>query len=491
MSTHRMASSSVSRALTLGAMLGLGGCAVGPNFHSPAPPAAGYTAEKLPETTIGADAKGGEAQVFAQGADVPAQWWTLFQSPAIDSLVEQALKSNPDLAAAQAALKVARENYAAQRGASLPTVDLAASSTRAKNAQALSPVLSSNVQLFSLQTAQVSVGYTLDLFGGVRRQTESVRAQTEQQAFLTEAAYLTLTSNVVAAAVQEGALRDQVAATRALVGLNQEALAILRKQLELGQVGPGDVASQEALLAQAEQALAPLEKQLAQQQDRLAALAGAYPSQAPRQPLQLTDIALPQNLPVSLPSALVRQRPDIRAAEANMHAASAQVGVALANRLPDISLTAAAGGAATAWSQLFTNGNGSWSYSAGVLQPIFQGGALMHRQRAAEAAYEQAQQQYRSIVIGAFQNVADTLQALQADARAFKAAADNQRAAAQALTVARLQWRMGQTGRLSVIAAEQAFQQARMGASQAEANRLTDTAALVQAVGGGWWNRRA
>jgi NodT family efflux transporter outer membrane factor (OMF) lipoprotein len=475
--------------LALCAVLGLGGCAAGPNFHAPAAPQNAGLAPILPDRTVGADIRGGEAQVFVQGADVPAQWWALYQSPAINALVEQALKANPDLAAAKAALKAARENDYAQRGAYLPAIGLEATTTRAKTSQALSPVLSSNSQVYSLQTAQLNVAYTLDVFGGLRRQNESTHAQAEQQQFQTEAAFLTLSSNVVAASIQEAALRDQVAATRDLATLNQEALVILRKQRELGQVGPADVAVQAALLAQSQQALTPLEKQLSQQRDMLAALLGRYPNQTPQERVELDEITLPQSLPLSLPSALVRQRPDIRAAEANMHAASAQVGVAIANRLPNVTLGAVAGGAATGWSQLFNNGNGAWSYSADLLQPVFQGGALMHRQRAAEALFDQAQQQYRSTVIAAFQNVADSLEALQTDARALQAAADSQRSAQQALDIARTQLRLGQIDRLSVILAEQTFQQAHIGVLQDQASRLADTAALIQALGGGWWNR--
>jgi NodT family efflux transporter outer membrane factor (OMF) lipoprotein len=478
-----------ARTLALLGTAGLAGCAVGPNFHTPAAPqVSAYTAQPLPGQTAAAPGSGGEAQRFVQGADVPAQWWTLFHSPAIDALVAQALKANPDLEAAKAALRSAKETYLAQRGALLPTVDLGANTLREKNSNALSPVLNNNSQLFSLQTAQVNIAYTLDVFGGIRRQTEAAKAQAEQQRFQSEAAYLTLTSNVVAAAIQEASLRAQVEAAREQAKLNRDALTIMRGQLEAGQIARADVAAQETLLAQAEQALAPLEKQLAQQRDLLAALTGGFSSQPGLPEVDLETLGLPQDLPVSLPAQLVRQRPDVRAAEANMHAASAEVGVAIANRLPNLTLGASAGGASTAWPSLLSNGNDLWSYSAGLAQPIFEGGALKHRQKAAEAAFDQAKAQYRSAVVSAFQNVADTLEALQADARGMAGAVTVEQRAKESLAITQSQLNVGQVDTLNLILAEQAYQQARSVLIQSRASRLTDTAALIQALGGGWWN---
>jgi NodT family efflux transporter outer membrane factor (OMF) lipoprotein len=469
------------------AALALAGCEVGPTFHPPAPPAVGgYTPGPLADPKTAA---AGAAQRFDQGLDVAGQWWTLFRSPELNALVERALKANPDIQAAQAALRAARETYRAQAGALSPTVDASYDLSSQQTSATLSPVLANNQQVFTLHTAQVTVGYTPDVFGGVRRQIESAKAQTEAQRFQTEATYLTLTSNLVAAAIQEAMLRDQIEATRALIKSDRDVLEIMRRQLALGEIARADVAAQETAVAQAEQTLPPLEKQLAQQQDLIADLTGTFPGQSTDPSISLASLTLPADLPVSLPSKLVEQRPDIRAAEANLHAASAQVGVAIANRLPNITLSAGAGGAATQFAQMFSHGDPFWSVAGDVVQPVFEGGALLHRQRNAEALLDQARAQYRSTVLSAFQNVADTLQALQADARSLQAAAAAEASAGDSLKIARRQFELGQVSSITVLGAEQAYQQAVISRLQAEASRYADTAALFQALGGGWWNR--
>jgi len=476
--------------LGLSAALLTSACAVGPNFQRPAAPAiGGYTPAPLPRATAQAATLGGEAQRFVDGADIPADWWTLFHSPALNALVAAALKANPDLEAAKAGLRAARETYQAQRGALLPEVDAGYSVSRQQASTTLAPPLSSNDDLFTLHTVQLTVSYAPDVFGGVRRQVESARAQADAQRFQTEAVYLTVTANVVAAAIQEAALRDQVEATGKIIASIREVTGVMRRQLALGQISGADIAAQETALAQAEQTLPPLEKQLAQQRDLIADLTGHPSSQAPAERLDLAALTLPPDLPVSLPARLVEQRPDIRAAEANLHSASAQVGVAIAARLPSLTLSANAGGSATNIANLFSNGAGFWSVGAGLAQPIFQGGALLHKQRAAEASLDQAKAQYRSAVLAALQNVADTLQALDADARALEAAAGAEQAAARSVAIARRQLDLGQVGGPTVLAAEQAYQQTVITLAQARAQRYADTAALFQALGGGWWNR--
>jgi NodT family efflux transporter outer membrane factor (OMF) lipoprotein len=463
---------------------------VGPDFHAPAPPTvAGYTASPLPARTAAAPTPAGAAQRFVAGLDVSGRWWTSFGSPALDALVDRALAANPDLQAAQAALRVAREAYYAQRGALLPTLDAGYGLTRQKVSQVVAPPLASNVDLYTLHTAQLNVGYVPDLFGGVRRQVESAQAQAESQRFQTEAAYLTLTSNLVAAAIQEASLRDQIAATRGAIEAQSRALQALRDQFARGEIARGDVAAQASALAQLEQSLPPLEKQRAQQADLIAILTGRPPAEVAEDGLRLSDLRLPTTLPVSLPAALVAQRPDVRAAQAALHAASAQIGVAAAARLPNIVLSANAGGASTAVGRLFSPGDVTWALAGSVTQPIFQGGALLHRQRGAQAAYAQAEAQYRSTVLTSFQNVADSLQALQSDASALAAAARAEREAADSLAIAQDAFRHGQVNSIAVFNAEQARQQARLGRVQAEGARLADTAALFEALGGGWWNR--
>jgi NodT family efflux transporter outer membrane factor (OMF) lipoprotein len=428
-------------------------------------------------------------QRFLQDMDIPGQWWTLFHSKPLNDLIEQALKANPDLEAAQAALRVAWENVYAQQGAFFPSIEANFNPTRQQISGELSSPLANGSNIFSLHTAQISVAYVPDVFGGNRRQVESLKAQADSQRFQLEATYLTLTSNVVAAAIQEAALRGQIAATKQIIDIQSQLLKLLQIQYEAGQIASGDVAAQEAALAQVQAALPPLEKQLAQQRDLLARLVGRFPSETLTGEFELSSLQLPQELPVSLPSKLVVQRPDVRSAEEQLHSASAEIGVSIADRLPNITLSADAGTSATAINQLFTSGTGFWALAGNLTQPIFQGGTLLHRQRAAEAAYNQAAAQYRSAVLTAFQNVADTLHAIQSDADALKAAVSSERAADKSLSIARQQLELGDISYLALLNAEQTYQQAMINVVQALANRYADTAALFQALGGGWWNR--
>jgi NodT family efflux transporter outer membrane factor (OMF) lipoprotein len=467
----------------------LAGCVVGPNYHAPAAPqGARFTRHPAPDATVAAAAASGEAQRFVAG-DTPGRWWTLFQSPALDQIVDRALASNPDLETAQAALRVARENHLADTGALYPHIDANLSASRQKNPASLASPLASNAEYFGLDTGQLSIAYMPDLFGGVRRQIESSAAQVQNQRFSLEATYLTLTTNVVAAALQEASLRGQIQATRRSIAIGETILDQLSAQRRAGEIAAGAVAAQAAALAQARQTLPPLEKQLAQQQDGLAVLTGGLPSDTPDDALDLASLRLPTALPVSLPGELVRQRPDIRAAEANLHAASALIGVAEANRLPNVTLTALLGGTSDRLDRLFAPGNSLWSLTAGVAQPIFEGGTLRHKQRAAEAAYDQAAAQYRSTVHVAYQNVADTLEALDQDARALKAAAEAQAATTASLDMARREFRLGEVNSLAVLNADQADAAAALALVQSQAARYTDTVALFQALGGGWWNR--
>ena len=328
-----------------------------------------------------------------------------------------------------------------------------------------------------------------DVFGLNRRTVESLQAQEQQARFALAATHITLSSNVAAAAIQEASLRGQIAATNELITINTDMLEILRTQFAKGYVGRLDVAAQESQLAQVTATLPPLLKQLAQQRDLLAVLSGGFPNQDLPEKFELSSLQLPQELPVSLPSQLVQQRPDVRQAEENLHSASAQIGIAVANRLPNFALTADAGSMALVFGKLFAGGAGFWDIGAGVAQPIFDGGTLLHRERAAKAAYTQASEQYRSTVLTAFQNVADTLNALQQDADALKAASAAKDAAAVTLDLARKQFQAGYVNYLGLLNAEQAYQQAVINLVQAQADRYADTAALFQALGGGWWNR--
>lgn len=466
------------------------GCAVGCNFKKPPPPeVSGYT-PAVPSPISGAtNVTGGEPQRFASGADIPGEWWTLFHSKPLNDLIELSLSNNPTLKAAQAALKVAKENVLVQKGSYYPSIAGSFSAARQKTSQEISPTPNSGALYFSLYTPQVSVSYVPDVFGLNRRTVESLRAQEEQARFALAASHITLSANVVAGAIQEASLRGQLEATRQLVAINSNMLQTLRKQFNAGYIGRLDVATQEAQLAQVTATLPTLLKQLAQQRDLLATLSGNFPNQEPPEAFHLAALSLPQELPLSLPSQLVAQRPDVRQAEENLHAASAQVGIAIANRLPNITLSADAGTMALEAGQILSSGAGFWTLAGGLTQPVFQGGALLHKERAARAAYTQAAEEYRNTVLTAFQNVADTLHALQQDGDGLKAATTARDAAKVAFDLAQEQFQSGYAGYLSLLNAEQTYLQALLSLVQAQAIRYSDTAALFQALGGGWWNR--
>jgi NodT family efflux transporter outer membrane factor (OMF) lipoprotein len=469
----------------------LAGCAVGPDFKTPEPPGvAGYTRDQPPPQTVSAVAAHGAAQRFLPGTDIPGEWWQVFHSEPLNKLIQDSLAANPNLTAAQAALRQAHENTLAQRGSYFPTVEGAFNASRNLTpTEALSPAGPTNNPYYSLVTPQLNISFTPDLWGANRRAVESLAAQEQSQRFQLEATYLTLTSNVVAGAVQEASLRGQIAATSETIKVENALLGILRRQMDLGQTAGADVAAQEAALAQAQLLLPPLQKQLALQRDALTALAGRYPSEEVEAGFDLSGLVLPLDLPLSVPSNLVLQRPDIRQAEANLHAASAQIGQAVAARIPQITLTADIGNSASSVSKLFTPGTNFWTVAGGVTGPIFDGFTLLHKQRAAQAAFDQAAAQYKATVISAFQNVADSLRALQSDADALKAASASEAAARRSLDIVHRQLDLGQIAYLAVLNAENTYQQARLALVQAEANRLADTAALFQALGGGWWHR--
>ncbi|MGJ7494093.1 efflux transporter outer membrane subunit [Variovorax sp. RT4R15] len=474
-----------AKALALVSGCLVAGCAVGPDFKTPVAPATDrYTVQPLAATPAGI-----APQRVVNARDIPAEWWSLFHSDALDAMVRQALVANADLEAAQASLRIAQENVRAQQGTFFPTVGVQFSPTRQSVAPALSSPLASGSNLYSLHTAQLDIAYSPDVFGGNRRQLESLQAQSEVQRFQLEAAQLTLTANLVSTVIQRASTLSQIDATREVIALAGSQLAAVQRQQALGQVGSPDVAVQEALLAQFEAALPPLEKQFAQQRNQLAVLLGRPPSDGEIPQIGLDALQLPAELPLSIPSRLVDQRPDVRAAEAQWHAANAQIGVAVAARLPSLELTANAGSSALRLAQLATSGTAFWGVGASLVQPLFDAGTLMHRQRAAEATQAQAAAQYRSTVLGAFQNVADTLNAIEADAAALAAQTRAEQAAERSLSVVRAQRDAGAAGSLAVLAAQQAWQQASIARVQAQAGRLADSVALFQALGGGWWQR--
>ena len=466
------------------------GCAVGPNFKKPAPPQVPtYTPTPPKLTSSTPNVSGGEAQSFALGHDIPGDWWNLFHSKPLDDLIERSLKANPDLKSAQAALLVARENTLAQRGFYYPTVTAGFSAARARTSSEVSSFTASGNLTYSLFTPQLSVSFVPDVFGLNRRTVESLKAQEQQARFALAATHITLSSNIAAAAIQEASLRGQITATRELIDIATKVLETLRGQYARGYVSQLDVAAQEAQLAQVVATLPPLLKQLAQERDLLARLSGGYPDQELPEEFELASFQLPPELPLSLPSQLVEQRPDVRQAEENLHSASALIGVAHANRLPSFNLTGDAGAMTVIFGHLLTLSGGFWDSAAGVTKPIFDAGTLRHREQAAIAAYTQADEQYRSTVLTAFQDVADTLHAIQQDADGLKAASAAKDAAAVTFDLTKKQLDSGYANYLALMSAEQAYQQAILNLVQAQTNRYADTAALFQALGGGWWNR--
>jgi NodT family efflux transporter outer membrane factor (OMF) lipoprotein len=466
-------------------------CMVGPDFKKPAAPkVTSYTRHDLPSKTVATPGLGsaGKSQSFEVGADIPAAWWTLFHSKALNRLICQGLANSPTLEAARATLAEAQATYEAQVGTSYyPQVTGTASGQRQRTPALPSSGVPSGIT--NLFNASVNVSYVLDVFGGARRQVEVAGAQVDYQHYQLEAAYLALTSNIVTTTVTAASLKAQIQATQSLINAQRSQLAIMKKQYRLGGISETELLTQETTLAQSLATLPPLEKSLAQSQHALAVLIGDFPSEAQLPGLTLNDLKLPTHLPLSLPSCLVRQRPDIRAAEALLHGATAQIGVATANLLPQLTLTGAYGGASTNPAGVFTSNAQMWNYAAQVLQPLFNGGALRATRRATIAANEAVFAQYRQTVLQGFQNVADTLRALDTDAKALKAEAEAETAAHTTLVLTREQLHLGGVSYLFLLNAQSNYEVARIARVQAQALRYADTAALFQALGGGWWNR--
>jgi NodT family efflux transporter outer membrane factor (OMF) lipoprotein len=470
----------------------MAGCAVGPDYHRPAAPETkGYTSVPLPARISSSEAPDSAAQQFVQGMDIPAQWWTLFHSPSLNRLVERALKANPNLAAAQAALRQAQEDAAAAEGALFPSINANASGARQKISGAQFGHPNDPGTAFTLYNASISVSYGLDIFGAARRALEALGAEAEFERFQMEGTYLTLASNVVTTAIQEASLRAQVAATKEIIDVESQQLDMLQKQFDVGGVALSSVLAQKTALAQTRAALPLLEKQLALIRNSLTALTGKFASEDSGETFDLETMQLPQDLPVSLPSRLVEQRPDIRASESLLHAASAQIGVATAAMFPEFTINGGAGSVATEANKLFSTGSGVWNIGANIAQPLFRGGTLTHQRRAAIDAYDAAAAQYRATVLAGFLDVANVLDALQADAAILQAQTLAAQSAAASLDMAKKQYGVGGVSYLTLLNAEQSYQQTRIALAQAQGTRFADSAALFQALGGGWWNRES
>lgn len=469
------------RTATLAGALLFSGCTLGPDFAPPASPDVKNYLSK--EEAVNA------RQNLAAGKDIPGLWWTVFRSSALTALIDRAIKHNPDLQAAQATLTQAKETAVAKEGSLFPALDAVASGTRQQisGAQFGNPAAGSS--LFSIYNTSVQVSYTLDVFGAIQRQIEGLSAQADYQRFQLEGAFLTLAANIVTTVIQEAALREQITATEDIIAAQAQQLDVIKRQVALGGASTAAVLAQQSTLAQTRTTLPPLQQQLAQTRHRLSVLVGDTPNNAPATQFTLADLHLPEQLPLSLPAKLVRQRPDVRAQEAVLHAASAQIGVVAASIFPDFTISANAGSIATEVGDLFVPGSFIWSTGANLLQPLFHGGEFLHKKRAAVAAYEQAGAQYRSTVLQAFQNVADTLSALDFDAAELKTQQAAEQTALDSLTLTQAQFDLGAVSYLALLTAERDHQQAHLGLIKAQATQLADTAALFQALGGGWWNR--
>ncbi|NTV10799.1 MAG: efflux transporter outer membrane subunit, partial [Zoogloea sp.] len=402
-----------------------------------------------------------------------------FRSTALDGLVRQALAGSPTLAASRATLGIAQENLAAGTGALLyPAVTADVTAAREKIARG---------SFFNLYNASVNVSYLLDIFGGSRRQLEALRALVDYQRYQLAGAHVALTANVVTAAIREASLRAQLQATRDILAAEQEVVRRVQLQYQLGGVGRLDLVAVQAQAAQTGASIPPLESALAQARHLLAILTGRSPGEAVIPQFDLEALHLPEDIPVSLPSELVRQRPDIRASEALLHQASAQIGVATANLYPQLTLTGSLNMQSSELNKLFS-GPPLWDVGAGLLQPIFRGGQLLAERRAAIAAYESARAQYQETVLEAFRNVADALRALETDARSVQALAAAEALARDRLELTRRQWALGGTSYLALLDAQRQFALARVSLVSAQGARYADTAALFQALGGGWWH---
>lgn len=475
--------------LTAIAATALAGCAVGPDFRQPTPPlVTSYTSTPLPSEIAPASGLPDTAQRFAADGKISDQWWRLFRSEPLDRLIRQALADSPTLAAAEAKLRQAQENLRARQGTvDFPTLDAKFSGNRSQVAGAsFGQPGSFRTTLFD---ASASVSYALDIFGGGRRELEGLSAQVGYQRFQLEGAHLTLTANIATTAINEASLRARIETTRELLALQNKQLELVEEQFRLGAAPLADLVSQRTQLAQLQATLPPLQKALEQTRHQLSVYAGRFPGDGDLPTFTLDDLHLPQELPVSLPSELVRQRPDVRAAEELLHAANADVGVATANLYPKITLTGSIGSDVTRIENLFTPGTAVWSIGAGLLQPVFHGGELTAKRRASIAAFDAAAAQYRQSLLQSFQNVADVLRALDGDGATLRALTEAENAARESFEISREQFRLGAVNYLTLLNAERQYQEARLNLAPARAARYADTAALFQALGGGWWNR--
>lgn len=463
----------------------LSGCMVGPDFARPkAPPVSHYSSGADPTATASVD---GTAQHFAPGAAVAADWWRLFKSPKLDAVVSEAIANNPGLEAAQASLRQSENNLRSGYGVFYPKIDANGGASR----QRYTPSTfgqEAPPYIFNLFTLSATVSYALDVFGGERRTVEGLGADVDVARATEQATYLTLSSNIVNTVIAKAAYQAEIDATLQLIELQKEQVDLAELQAKAGTVPYSNVLSLRSQLASYEATIPQLQQKLTQSDDLLATLAGHTPAEWSPPEFGLADLTLPSDLPVSLPSDLVRQRPDILAGEATAHAASAAIGVATAALLPSITLSGSYGTNATSTDKLFAASGNLWSLGANATTPLFDGGTLWFRRKAAIDSYQQAMATYRQTVLNAFGQVADTLRALDHDAASLQAEREALTTADQALHLVQANYKAGLATYLQILTADVQYHQAKIADLQAIAVRYQDTVALFAALGGGWWN---
>lgn len=471
--------------LILALLVLLGGCMAGPNFNRPAAPeVTSYTPDPLPAPPVSAPAPLGESQRFVEGGLVDPQWWRELGSPGLDALITEALLTSPTLAESRATLRRAQEIYAAQSGSTLyPRVDANIAGQR----QRFSPSTSGrdgDADEFTLYNAGVGVQYNLDLAGGNRRALEALAANIDYQRYRLEGARLTLAANIVTAAITRAGLAAQIEATETILQSQEDQLQLTRERVRLGQAAPDDLLALQTQMELTRAAIPLLLNQLQQSEHLLAVLAGRAPGTGGLPTFSLEEFILPAVLPVVVPSELVRTRPDIQAAEAVLHAANAEYGIAIANLYPQLNLSANLGSQSLTTGALFGSGSAVWALIGQLTQPLFNPG-LPAKKRAALAAFDAAAANYQNVVLESLRSVADVLRALDNDAQRLAALSAADAAARGSLESMQRQYSLGTVSYIQLLVAEQQSQQTRINLIEARSRRLINSAALYQAMGGG------
>jgi len=483
--TSNQAKTRMFRGLCVASLCSMVGCAVGPDFVRPSKPSVEqYTHGEEPSTTISAD---GQVQHFERGADIVGDWWRLFSSDKLDTAVREAVTQNENLQAAQASLRQSQAQLQAGYGVFYPQIDAGFSASRQRSSPArISGNTTSSV--FNLLTLSAVVSYTLDVFGGERRTVENLQALVDYQRYTVLATYLTLTGNIVNANIARAAYAAQIEATEQLVDSLKEEVKITEAQAQAGTTPYSALLSLQTQVAAIEATLPPLRQKLNQTEHLLATLSGRAPVDWQPEQISLAELVLPENLPLTLPSEVVRQRPDILEAEALLHSSSAQIGIATAALFPSFTINAGYGVNNTSANNLFKSNSNFWSIGGGVVAPLFHGGTLLAQRQAAIEGYQQSLSNYRQTVLGGLEQVADTLRALEHDAEALQAESNALSSSEEALNLILINYRAGTVNYLQVLIATTQYHQAKIGYLQAKAQRLQDTVALYVALGGGWWN---